>query len=520
MASVPMRARGFLAGLRIRQKFLVIHTAFVLGLAAILLVSLRPAVATIVERSERSKAFAMLRLIAEQRAAGGIVTLAQNEVGSEIRIGTAAELGLSTEFATLLALEAERPLERSPGVVTDEHERSHAAIFLPSRRDGQPSLYATAAVMIPEARGAVTRLYILLTVALLTVYVLVAASLEVFVLPRHVYRPIREALQADQAIRAGRPEEELIPEHLLPADELGEVMRSRNESILALRRYQAALADTLSQLESTANDLKRKNHMLETAQRNLADADRLASLGMMSAGIAHELNTPLSVLKGSVEQLSRQPAAGIDPARAALMLRVVRRLERLSESLLDFARARPPEWQSVGLRSITEEACTLVSIDREARDVLFRDLTPAELLVECDPDRMVQVLVNLIRNAVDAMRTGQPDQERTISLEARTIDRDGRAWVCLTITDTGPGIDPAVLPRLFEPFASTRLDSKGTGLGLAVADGIVREHGGLILAGNRSDRTGARFEVMLPLARQDAPESTLPQTDRQLANLS
>jgi signal transduction histidine kinase len=87
-----------------------------------------------------------------------------------------------------------------------------------------------------------------------------------------------------------------------------------------------------------------------------------------------------------------------------------------------------------------------------------------------------------------------------VTIGADRSDKDGRHWVSLTISDTGPGIDPAVLPHLFEPFVSTRLDSRGTGLGLAVAEGIVREHGGVILARNRTDRSGAIFEVLLPAA--------------------
>jgi signal transduction histidine kinase len=84
---------------------------------------------------------------------------------------------------------------------------------------------------------------------------------------------------------------------------------------------------------------------------------------------------------------------------------------------------------------------------------------------------------------------------RVIAGESRRDDRD---WVVIRVIDDGVGIDPAVLPSLFEPFVSTRLDSRGTGLGLAVADGIVREHGGLILARNRTDAVGALFEIVLP----------------------
>ena len=301
-------------------------------------------------------------------------------------------------------------------------------------------------------------------------------------------------------------------------------MRSRNGSILALRRHERALAEALAELESVASDLKRKNHLLEAARRNLVDADRLASLGMMSAGIAHELNTPLAVLKGLVEKLNADPTRRLDPAEAALMLRVVRRRERLGESLLDFARVRPPESRPVDLRSLVEEAITLVRLDRDTGRLDLVNLVPEALTLECDGDRMVQVMVNLLRNAADAIRGGREPRENgtrhqpelpfarageeprpslppggRVQVEADISIRDGQEWVSITVTDSGPGIDSDLLSRLFEPFASTRLDAHGTGLGLAVTEGIVKEHGGLILARNRTDRPGAVFEIMLPM---------------------
>jgi signal transduction histidine kinase len=99
--------------------------------------------------------------------------------------------------------------------------------------------------------------------------------------------------------------------------------------------------------------------------------------------------------------------------------------------------------------------------------------------------------------------------ERTIRVEADRSSRDGTPWAHLRVVDTGPGIDPAILPTVFEPFTTTRLDARGTGLGLAVSDGIAREHGGLILARNRTDRSGAVFELMLPLE----PAESAPNRD-------
>ncbi len=500
----------------VRRKLIVLHTCFSLALTAILLLALRPALAKIVREAEADHAALALRLVAAEARAGGpradlsalALSASARGRGLEVRAGSAEDLGLDPGVA---ALARTRPW--TPTGVPAESDAGGgeiAALFVAwDEGDGG---FVTARAKIEAARSAVRRLYGLVALALLSFYGLIAAAFEVFVLPRQVYSPIRRMLAADEAVQDGRASDEIIPESAIPADELGDIMRSRNRSIVSLRRHEAALADALARLEEVATDLRRKNHLLETARRNLADADRLASLGMMSAGIAHELNTPLAVLKGLVEKLADDPAHRVDAAEAELMVRVVRRLERLSESLLDFARARPPETARVRLRPLVEEALTLVRLDRGTADVQMTDLVPERMELDCDGDRVVQVLVNLVRNAVDAARRGAGRSSNAaqpaVVIEATHIRRDGTDWIALTVTDNGPGIEPAVLSRMFEPFVSTTLDARGTGLGLAVAEGIVREHGGVMLARNRPGRTGAVFEVVLPAPHEPAADAT------------
>jgi signal transduction histidine kinase len=481
--------------MRIRKKLVFLHTGFSIVLALILLFALRPTITEVVERAEIDEAKIVLEALGPAREPGGIdpSRLPRSQDNQVItRWGSPEELGIDAATTAAAKASPGRPTPAAGSVIGPA-----AVVFSQGSPQSAGTFYALA-VRIPDARAAVTRLYLLMVLALLGVYALVAAALEVFVLPENVYRPIRRMLAADHAVQEGRKDAEIIPDAAIPADELGEIMRSRNESVLKLRRQETALADALSRLEQVANDLKRKNHLLETARRNLADADRLASLGMMSAGIAHELNTPLTVLKGLVEKLNSHPQ-DVDKAQAALMLRVVQRLERLGDSLLDFARARHPSVRLTPLAPLVQEAMLLVGLDRDPVSVQVVSLVGAGVLLQCDPDRMMQVLVNLIRNAVDAVRT-VPNGEPSVTIASDRSEKDGRPWISFTVTDTGPGIDPAVLPHLFEPFVSTRLDSRGTGLGLAVAEGIVREHGGVILARNRTDRSGAIFEVLLPAA--------------------
>jgi signal transduction histidine kinase len=316
--------------------------------------------------------------------------------------------------------------------------------------------------------------------------------LELAIMPAYVYRPLRLMLRADAATKRGDNEHELIDPALIPQDEIGQIMLSRNSTIAALRKHEADLARALEALERVAEDLKRKNEQLETARRSLADQDRLASLGMLSASVTHELNTPLSVLHGSIEKLIETVSDPMTQQRLARMKRVTERLRRISESLLDFARVRRQPMEPAALHRIVSEAWLLVSIDEKAASVNFRLDIPAPELVIGDADRLVQVFVNLLRNALYAVKSSG-----TIVVHSRRFTTGHREWVAIDVDDDGPGIPPDVLPQIFDAFVTSRLDARGTGLGLTVAEGIVQQHGGTIEASNRPGG-GARLEVRLP----------------------
>jgi two-component system C4-dicarboxylate transport sensor histidine kinase DctB len=217
---------------------------------------------------------------------------------------------------------------------------------------------------------------------------------------------------------------------------------------------------------------------------------------MLSASVAHELNTPLAVLNGSIEKLietSRDPQT-LD--RLHRMQRVAQRLRRISESLVDFARTRKQHMEPAAVRPLIDEAWSLVAIDEKAGGVQFQNLVPAEDRVIGNSDRLVQVFVNLLRNALNAIEapSGQ------IEAQARPQYHLGEPGFAITIDDTGPGISTDVLPDIFDAFVTSRLDARGTGLGLTVAEGIITQHGGTIAASNRAEG-GARLEVWLPAAR-------------------
>jgi signal transduction histidine kinase len=292
-------------------------------------------------------------------------------------------------------------------------------------------------------------------------------------MPQYVYQPLKLMLKADEATQQGDRENELIDNRFILDDEIGQIMRSRNETVSELRRQEDDLANALQKLE---------------------EQDRLVSLGLLSTSVAHELNTPLAVLQGSIEKLLETRQDSQTLARLGRMLRVTQRLRKISEGLVDFARVRKQETESLVVRPLIDESWSLVAIDEKASAVTFENNVRANDTVIGNADRLVQVFVNLLRNALLAVASGG-----IIRVESRLLQRGGQNWICCTVLDNGPGIPGHVLPNLFEAFVTTRLDARGTGLGLTVAEGIVTQHGGTISASNRP-QGGASLEVMLPAA--------------------
>jgi len=203
--------------LRIRAKLILLHTTFSVTLALILVVSLQPAVSDILKRAQAEECTFALRLLHENPGAD-LARAADRPLYAET--GAASALGLSR---TLAARAREQPLVPVTTVTTDGAMR--AALFDPAT-----GRFSAVTLASSSAEQAVRRLYIVLVVALLIVYALIAVALEAFVLPRQVYRPIGRLLSADDAVQRGDRGGELIPEEDIPNDELGGIMRSRDVS--------------------------------------------------------------------------------------------------------------------------------------------------------------------------------------------------------------------------------------------------------------------------------------------------
>jgi signal transduction histidine kinase len=223
--------------------------------------------------------------------------------------------------------------------------------------------------------------------------------------------------------------------------------------------------------------------------------ERLAAVGTLAAGLAHEIRNPLNGAQLHVSFLERTLAKSGAPADALEAVTVVgeeiKRLARLVTEFLDFARPRPLAVAPTSLTALCARASQLASAHAGGGVALSLDLPASDVTLSADKDRLVQVLLNLLQNAIEAVSA----RGGSVVLRARRAPR--QVWI--EIEDDGPGLPPGNAP-VFDAFFSTK--PNGTGLGLAIAHRVVTDHGGAIDVESAPGRT--RFRVTLPLANQGA----------------
>ena len=255
---------------------------------------------------------------------------------------------------------------------------------------------------------------------------------------------------------------------------------------------------TVDELRRTVHELQESHRSLDSTREALVKSEKLASMGQLAAGIAHEVNNPLGILLLHANLLLEE-CAGDDPAVEGdlrLIVDQANRCKKIISGLLNFARQTRVVRQPVDLRVVVREVLQTVLVDEGV--VLRLDDRLVDPTVELDADQMVQVLANLLSNAQHALGEGGTV---VVTLEGTQED------VSIGVSDDGCGIATEHLDKLFSPFFTTKQVGKGTGLGLAVTHGIVKMHGGHIdVASNADPRrgpTGTTFTIILP--RRETP---------------
>ncbi len=316
---------------------------------------------------------------------------------------------------------------------------------------------------------------------------LVVLLLSYVLLTYFIVRPIDGMRRASERMAEGNLRTR-VP--VQGAAEVARLASAFNEMASQLRADRAALQERLDDLERTTAELT-------AAQEQLVRSARLAAVGRLSAGVAHEIGNPLAAIRGMLDLLQ---AGDLDAdEEKEFVLRIQRESERIHHTirdLLDFSRHDPEHAgrieSSASLAEVVEDTVKLV--DRQSR---FRDIALELAVDESLPrvrgnhERLRQLLLNLLFNAADALAG-----RGTIEISASGANGS----VQLVVSDDGPGIDDQILDQVFDPFVTTKPAGQGTGLGLAVCHTIVDQLGGSIRAGNRAGG-GASFEVSLPAAR-------------------
>ncbi|MBI3456965.1 MAG: response regulator [Candidatus Rokubacteria bacterium] len=269
-----------------------------------------------------------------------------------------------------------------------------------------------------------------------------------------------------------------------------------------LCRLNEKLKESQRLVEAYARDLEAK---VQERTQQLLQTEKLAAMGTMLAGVAHELNNPLSVILGRAVLLAGQ--IGGDPRQEQVekIAQAAHRCARIVKNFLALARQRPPELGEVRLNQIVQETVELLAYPLRVDDVgVTLDLAPDLPVLWVDPNQLHQVVINLITNAHQAMRATAPPRRLTLT----TRFDPSAERVSLEVADTGPGIPPAIQARIFDPFFTTKPPGQGTGLGLSLCQGIVEGHGGTIRVESRPGQ-GAIFHVEVPVV---APPTATPQS--------
>lgn len=331
-------------------------------------------------------------------------------------------------------------------------------------------------------------------------FVLFASILVSLFVHRLVYRPLHDLEAGAKRLAAGNLDD-TIP--VRSGDEFGELSASFNAMTAALRKSQRELQEWGRTLEQ---QVEKRTRELRIAEAEALRGEKLASVGLLAAGIAHELNNPLTgILTFSLLLRKKMADGSPDAEDLDLVIRETRRCAAIIRRLLDFAREKTPEKKFADLNGIIKDTVHIIERPAHLHDIeITLDLDPALPQAWVDADLVKQVVMNMLVNAQHAI-----DDKGSITIRTRRLPElkspapgvPPVPMAEISIIDTGCGIPEQNLGRIFDPFFTSKEVGKGTGLGLSVSHGIVKAHGGTIEVESRVGE-GATFRVCLPL---DAP---------------
>jgi signal transduction histidine kinase len=323
---------------------------------------------------------------------------------------------------------------------------------------------------------------------------MLAGSTGVWFFVNRAMQPLRELRDSAEAVGRGDFSHRVqVRSH----DECGELATAFNRMTENIQHAQAQLRQTVNTLKST--------------QAQLIQSEKLSAVGEFVAGVAHELNNPLAAVMGFSEMLKDADVSENHRRHLDLIFKSATRCRKIVQSLLSFARRHQPERKPVAVNRLIEEVLEIVAYQLRTSNVeVVSRFAPNLPLVLADGHQVQQVILNLINNARQAIEAHQDAGRITIITEMQNTA------IRISIQDNGPGILPEHMSRIFDPFFTTKEVGQGTGLGLSLCYGLIREHGGTIAVSSQPGQ-GATFTIELPatadLAPTETPAPARPQTD-------
>ncbi|MFA5912573.1 MAG: ATP-binding protein [Burkholderiales bacterium] len=328
-------------------------------------------------------------------------------------------------------------------------------------------------------------------------FILIAALSVGFFVHRLVYVPLRDLETGAKRLSSGDMGQ-MIP--VRSDDEFGQLAATFNSMTVALRKSEEELREWGHTLEQK---VEKRTQELRIAEAETARSEKLASVGLLAAGIAHELNNPLTgVLTFTTLLRKKLPDGNPDAEDLDLVIRETKRCAAIIRRLLDFAREKTPEKKFANLNQVIEDTARIIERPASFRDIeIAMDLDPELPQVWVDADLIKQVIMNMLVNAQHAI-----EHEGSITVRTRRCPQprspeqgmEPVPMVEIAVIDTGCGIPEKNLKRIFDPFFTSKEVGKGTGLGLSVSHGIVKAHGGVIEVESLVGR-GSTFRIYLPV---------------------
>ncbi|MGO9016240.1 MAG: ATP-binding protein [Dissulfurispiraceae bacterium] len=323
-------------------------------------------------------------------------------------------------------------------------------------------------------------------------FVIIITVILFLILYNFVMKPLSYLVEGMKRLSAGDMDYRInIDSH----DEIGHLARSFNAMSDELKEYKEKMENWTKSLEE---EVEKKTAEIYKAQEHLINTEKLASLGRMAAGVAHEINSPLTgIVTFAHLMIKRTPAENKqDIEDLKTIIDQAERCSKIISGLLGFSRKSASEKSMVDLNTLISNTLAMVRHQSRFLNILFDlQLDTTIPKVNVDPNQIQQVFLNLLINAADAM-----EKKGKVTLATRLVENNAAKFVEFEIADTGSGIPEDILGKIFEPFFTTKPAGKGTGLGLAVSYGIIKKHEGTIFA-KSTPGSGASFYIHLPVPR-------------------